>query len=205
MVQDAAIGRSATAFDPDETLCVVVEMSLSSWLVAGLVPGIERRPLKKMGPDEVALFSSSPWSTAGVPRRPAAAARSGASCWPTRRDVTVSGWPLAAGARHRGSRDPCEQCCGVAGPSPGQDRSAGHGASHAGAARLATRESRDIAAWRSCLGSTRRMPSGQPRTREPRRRAHPGDQPHEGGLARLGIRGFNPALRRNAAEISSRR
>ena len=28
MVQDAAIGRSATAFDPDETLCVVVEMSL---------------------------------------------------------------------------------------------------------------------------------------------------------------------------------
>lgn len=58
MVQDAAIGRSATAFDPDETLCVVVEMSLSSWLVAGLLPGIERRPLKKMGPDEVALFSS---------------------------------------------------------------------------------------------------------------------------------------------------
>ena len=57
MVQDAAIGRSATAFDPDETLCVVVEMSLSSWLVAGLLPGIERRPLKKMGPDEVALFS----------------------------------------------------------------------------------------------------------------------------------------------------
>ena len=57
MVQDAAIGRSATAFDPDETLCVVVEMSRSSWLVAGLVPGIERRPLKKMGPDEVALFS----------------------------------------------------------------------------------------------------------------------------------------------------
>ena len=38
MLQDVAIGRSATPFDPDATLCVVVEMSLSSWLVAGLLP-----------------------------------------------------------------------------------------------------------------------------------------------------------------------
>ena len=57
MLQNVAIGRSAAPFDPDTTLCVVVEMSLSSWLVAGLVPGVERRPLKKMCPDEVGLFS----------------------------------------------------------------------------------------------------------------------------------------------------
>ena len=57
MLQDFAIGRSATPFDPDATLCVVVEMSLSSWLVAGLLPGVERRPLKKMSPDEVGLFA----------------------------------------------------------------------------------------------------------------------------------------------------
>jgi hypothetical protein len=29
-------------------LIAVVEMSLSSWLVAGIVPGVERQPLKKL-------------------------------------------------------------------------------------------------------------------------------------------------------------
>jgi transposase len=31
-------------------------MSQSAWLVAGLVPGIERHPLKKIEPDEAALL-----------------------------------------------------------------------------------------------------------------------------------------------------
>src|SRR5690349_14508666 len=31
----------------DSTLIAVIEMSLSSWLVAGIVPGVERQPLKK--------------------------------------------------------------------------------------------------------------------------------------------------------------
>ena len=50
--QSAMAGRSTKAFDADATLVVVVEMSRSVWLVAGLLPGIERRPLKKMTPDE---------------------------------------------------------------------------------------------------------------------------------------------------------
>jgi hypothetical protein len=32
-------------------LIAVIEMSLSSWLVAGIVPGIERQPLKKLADD----------------------------------------------------------------------------------------------------------------------------------------------------------
>jgi transposase len=32
----------------DNTLIAVVELSLSSWLVAGMVPGVERQPLKKL-------------------------------------------------------------------------------------------------------------------------------------------------------------
>jgi len=52
MTQSAMAGRSTKAFDADATLVVVVEMSRSVWLVAGLLPGIERRPLKKMTPDE---------------------------------------------------------------------------------------------------------------------------------------------------------
>src|SRR4051794_11168017 len=40
------LSRSIAVFDQDRTLLVVVEMSQSSWLVAGMVPGLERRPLK---------------------------------------------------------------------------------------------------------------------------------------------------------------
>lgn len=43
--------RSLAAFDQDTTLVVVVEMSLSKWLVAAVVPGLERRPLKKLDAD----------------------------------------------------------------------------------------------------------------------------------------------------------
>ena len=39
-----------------KALIAVIEMSLSSWLVAGIVPGIERQPLKKLVVDENALL-----------------------------------------------------------------------------------------------------------------------------------------------------
>lgn len=35
----------------DNTLIAVIELSLSSWLVAGMVPGVERNPLKKLDPN----------------------------------------------------------------------------------------------------------------------------------------------------------
>ena len=50
------LSRSLTTLDTDRTLIAVVEMSLSSWLVAGIVPGVERQPLKKLKPDETALL-----------------------------------------------------------------------------------------------------------------------------------------------------
>ena len=40
-----------TAFVQDNTLVAVIEMSLSSWLVAGLIPGVSREPLKKIASD----------------------------------------------------------------------------------------------------------------------------------------------------------
>jgi hypothetical protein len=67
------LSRSLTALEPDGTLIAVIEMSLSSWLVAGIVPGVERQPSKKLAADESALLS---------PSRPA---------------VTASGW--RAGSR----------------------------------------------------------------------------------------------------------
>ena len=40
-----------TTFMQDNTLVAVIEMSLSSWLVAGMIPGVSREPLKKIAPD----------------------------------------------------------------------------------------------------------------------------------------------------------
>ena len=51
------LSRCPVALDEDSTLIAVIEMSQSSWLVAGLVPGVERRPLKKLAVDEEALLS----------------------------------------------------------------------------------------------------------------------------------------------------
>ena len=47
------LSRSLTALEPDGTLIAVIEMSLSSWLVAGIVPGVERQPLKKLAVDRM--------------------------------------------------------------------------------------------------------------------------------------------------------
>src|SRR4030095_8561289 len=43
-------------FEPNHTLITVIEMSQKSWLVAGVVPGVERQPLKKLAVDENALL-----------------------------------------------------------------------------------------------------------------------------------------------------
>ena len=50
------LSRSPSPLDPDGTLIAVIELSLSSWLVAGIVPGVERQPLKKLAVDESALL-----------------------------------------------------------------------------------------------------------------------------------------------------
>ena len=50
------LGRSLIPLEPDSTLICVIELSLKSWLVAGIVPGVERQPLKKLAIDESALL-----------------------------------------------------------------------------------------------------------------------------------------------------
>jgi transposase len=50
------LSRSLTALEQDGTLIAVIEMSLSSWLVGGIVPGVERQPLKKLAVDESSLL-----------------------------------------------------------------------------------------------------------------------------------------------------
>lgn len=57
MTQIDDLSRSLGVFDQATSLIVVVELSATSWLVAGLVPGIDRQPLKKLGPDPDTLLS----------------------------------------------------------------------------------------------------------------------------------------------------
>ena len=56
MLKPNDLNQSRIVLKPDSTLIAVIEMSLSSWLVAGIVPGVERQPLKKLAVDESALL-----------------------------------------------------------------------------------------------------------------------------------------------------
>ena len=56
MPQRNDLSRSTASLDHESTLIAVIEMSQSSWLVAAIVPGIERHPLKKLEANEEALL-----------------------------------------------------------------------------------------------------------------------------------------------------
>ena len=56
MAQVNDLSRSLVSFEQNSTLVVVLEMSQSSWLAAGVAPGVERRPLKKIAPDPATLL-----------------------------------------------------------------------------------------------------------------------------------------------------
>jgi hypothetical protein len=58
------LSRSLTTLEPGGTLIAVIKMSLSSWLVAGIVPGVERQRLKNLAIDESA-FAETAASMAG--------------------------------------------------------------------------------------------------------------------------------------------
>ena len=50
------LSRSLVALEQDTTLIAAIELSRSSWLVGGLVPGLRRDPRKKLEPDAPALL-----------------------------------------------------------------------------------------------------------------------------------------------------
>ena len=83
-----------TAFAQDNTVIAVIEMSLASWLVAGLLPGVNREPLKKIAPDpEVLLHLLYRWRDEAIkPGR-----RSPELPSPMRPGAMVFGWPVGYG------------------------------------------------------------------------------------------------------------
>jgi transposase len=56
MPQSNDLSRSRIALAQECTIIAVVEMSQASWLVAAMVPGVDRHPLKKVEPDQDGLL-----------------------------------------------------------------------------------------------------------------------------------------------------
>src|SRR5690242_8308505 len=57
MPQPNDLSRSLVALDQNSTIIAVVELSHSSWLVGGVLPGIERQPRKKLEPSPERLLA----------------------------------------------------------------------------------------------------------------------------------------------------
>src|SRR5262249_51522723 len=121
MSQHNDLSRSLTSPEQDSTIIAVIEMSQSSWLVAGIVPGIERHPLKKIEPSEeeltdaLACGSNQTWPHDHAHRR---RVRS----WPGR---FLAG-ALVTGPRHRNLRHPSDERGSIARASPGENSSTRH-------------------------------------------------------------------------------
>ncbi len=56
MSQPFDASKSLATLEQDNTVIAVIEMSQSKWLVAAVVPGVKRQPLKKLQADEEALL-----------------------------------------------------------------------------------------------------------------------------------------------------
>src|SRR5256885_11296324 len=67
MPQPNDLSRSLVALDQNSTIIAVVELSQSSWLVAGMLPGIERQPRQKLEPSPERLLGLlHPWRDEAV-------------------------------------------------------------------------------------------------------------------------------------------
>jgi hypothetical protein len=60
MPQPNDLSRSLVALDHNSTIIAIVELSQSSWLVGGVLPGIERQPRKKLEPSPERLVYVNP-------------------------------------------------------------------------------------------------------------------------------------------------
>ena len=99
---------SPAAFTQDNTLVAVIELSLSSWLVAGLIPGVSREPLKKLEPNpEDLLKLLHGWRDEAI--KAGRLITRIAVAYETGRDSFWLAGSLAAGTRHRCACHPRQQ------------------------------------------------------------------------------------------------
>jgi transposase len=131
------LSRSFSPFDQQRTLVVVIEMSQSSWLVSGIVPGVDRQPLKKLDPDENVLLRLLQRWRGKAEGRGALVERT-AVAFEAGRD----GFWLARWLRSRGIEAHVRR--GLSGAPSSQDRQARYRVAQAGFPRLASRRARAL-------------------------------------------------------------
>ena len=130
MPQPNDLSRSLVALDQNSTIIAVIEMSQSSWLVAGMLPGIERQPRKKLEPSPERLLGLlHRWQDEAVKAgrkitRIALAFEAG------RDGFWLARWLSCAWGG--GACDPSLECRRIARTSPGEDRPARHRVTEAG-------------------------------------------------------------------------
>src|SRR5436305_15128409 len=137
MPQPNDLSRSLVALNQNSTIIAVLEMSQSSWLVAGMLPGIERQPRKKLEPSPERLVAVLHGWRDEVVR--AGHDHADCTCLRSRPRRLLAG-ALARGTWGRGSGHPCLECGSFAGTSPGENRPARH--------RVAEARVPGVAAWR---------------------------------------------------------
>ena len=99
MPQPNDLSRSLVALDQNSTIIGVIEMNQSIWLVAGVLPGIERQPRKSWSRMPKGCLACC---IAGAMRRSGPVKRSRGLRLPLKPAATASGW--RAGSRRAGSR-----------------------------------------------------------------------------------------------------
>src|SRR5205814_5500081 len=121
MPQPNDLSRSLVARDQDSTIIAVVEMSQSSWLVAGMLPGIERQPRKKPEPSPERLLGLlHRWRDEAV-RAGRTITRIALAFEAGRDGFWLARWPAGLRRWRRGSCDPRLECRGSARPSPSEN------------------------------------------------------------------------------------
>ena len=98
MPQPNDLSRSLVTLDENSTIIAVIETSQSSWLVAGVLPGIERQPRKNLEPNAEGLLDLL---IAGAMRRSGPVKRSRGLRLPSKPAATAFGWRAAATSPRR--------------------------------------------------------------------------------------------------------
>ena len=186
--------KSLIPFEQDVCIVAVVELSQSSWLVAGIVPGIERQPRKKQGPDPDSLLQLlHRWRDEAIRKGCEIRAHCRRVRGRTRRILVGA---VVAGSRNRCSRPPFDEHHGLAGAQASEDRSPRHRLADACLSRLAARR-----AWPlqdGCRADTHRggCEAVDSSARDTRGRVYAHDQQAEGCADAAWHWGFNPKLRK---------
>jgi hypothetical protein len=174
------LSRSLVPLDMDTTLIAVVEMSQSSWLVGGIVPGVERQPLKKLATDPNGLLKLLlQWRSES--ERKGSQDRTHHGSLRSRPRRLLAG-AMARRAGHRPARHPCFERSPDARASPRQDRPARHGDAQACVPRLAPRRAGPLQDG-GCADTGRGgCQASEPGARGAGRRGDPADGPSQSGV-----------------------